>query len=171
MDAIENRFDELVRSSARLVRAAILRVGGRAARHVEDLEQRVYLALWRRFQAEGGPPQEIAAAYVYRSAVREAVRELRSLPPEEPLAEGLDPASPAVDPERQAAGRELGERIAAALARLAPDRRRAVAAHLQGFEVAEIQRLFDWDYQRARNLIARGLQELRQQLAPEVQDE
>jgi RNA polymerase sigma factor (sigma-70 family) len=171
LDAIESRFDELIRSSARLVRAAILRVGGRAVRHVEDLEQRVYLALWRRFRAAGGPPEEIAAAYVYRSAVREAVRELRSLPLEEPLTEALAAPSPELDPERLAAGRELGERIAAALARLAPDRRRAVAAHLQGFEVVEIQRLFGWDYQRARNLIARGLQDLRQMLASEVQDE
>jgi DNA-directed RNA polymerase specialized sigma24 family protein len=45
--------------------------------------------------------------------------------------------------------------------RCAPDRARAVKAHLAGFSVEEIMALCGWPYQRARNLIARGMADLR----------
>jgi DNA-directed RNA polymerase specialized sigma24 family protein len=92
-----------------------------------------------------------------------------------PLECELDPADEpteiGADPERRAASRELGARVAAALKRLAPDRRRAAAAHLQGFEVAEIMAFFGWSYERARNLIARGVADLRRQLESESDHE
>ena len=40
----------------------------------------------------------------------------------------------------------------------------SVAAHLQGFDVREIMRAYGWTYQKARNLIARGMQDLREAL-------
>jgi RNA polymerase sigma factor (sigma-70 family) len=175
MPTAEERFEELVRSSARLVRAAIARAAGRSApRLVEDVEQQVYLSLWRRFTGPDGPPADIAPAYLYRAAVRETVRTLARWPPnDDEIDEEQAPASgaPLSDPERCAVSRELGARITIALARLTPDRRRAAAAHLQGFDVGEIERLFGWSYQRARNLVARGMAELRQELREEANDD
>lgn len=59
---------------------------------------------------------------------------------------------------------ERVERIAKALASLAPDRRKAVRAHLAGFDVNEIMTMYGWPYQKARNLITRGVADLRARL-------
>jgi DNA-directed RNA polymerase specialized sigma24 family protein len=40
----------------------------------------------------------------------------------------------------------------------------AVRAHLAGFDVREVMRMNGWTYQKARNLIARGMAELREAL-------
>jgi len=167
LESLETRFERLVRASARLVRAAIVRAAGtRRDRVADDVEQQVYLALWRRFSSPQGPPAELAPAYLYRAAVRETVRALARLreSQSEDCAALAEPAAGDADPERLASARETGARVAAALARLQPERRRAVAAHLQGFEIGEIMKLFDWDYQRARNLVARGMADLRREL-------
>ena len=47
---------------------------------------------------------------------------------------------------------------------MAPDRARAVRGHLAGFNVEELMTLYGWTYQRARNLIARGMADLRTEL-------
>ena len=59
---------------------------------------------------------------------------------------------------------ELGMDIRESLSILAPDRRRAVQAHLMGFDVREIMEIRGWSYNRARNLIARGMADLRREL-------
>jgi DNA-directed RNA polymerase specialized sigma24 family protein len=50
------------------------------------------------------------------------------------------------------------------VASLAAERQRAVRAHLSGFDVQEIMAMHGWPYQKARNLIARGMAELREAL-------
>jgi DNA-directed RNA polymerase specialized sigma24 family protein len=54
--------------------------------------------------------------------------------------------------------------LAEALGAMAPDRARAVRGHLAGFNVEELMKLYGWTYQRARNLIARGMADLRTEL-------
>ena len=64
-------------------------------------------------------------------------------------------------------GVQRGEQRAAlraSLESLPPDRARAVRAHLAGFSVQEVMALCGWPYQRARNLIARGMADLRDAL-------
>jgi len=39
-----------------------------------------------------------------------------------------------------------------------------VMAHLAGYEVKEIMAMFEWPYHKARNLIARGMADLRRKL-------
>ena len=65
------------------------------------------------------------------------------------------------DPSESVAGREQREHIESSLAELGPERERAVRAHLAGFAVQEIMEMHTWSYQKARNLIARGMQDLR----------
>jgi RNA polymerase sigma-70 factor, ECF subfamily len=145
---------------------AVRRVaGGAAANDLDDIEQDVMLALWKRVGAE----QDIdhPASYVYRAAIREAVRAVARVRrrAEDPLPEGEE-TSPRqeTDGERLVAERERREALRAALAALPPDRARAVRAHLAGWSVDEVMRLHGWSYQRARNLIARGMADLRLEL-------
>ena len=73
-------------------------------------------------------------------------------------------AAPQHSPERAADRRRLLELVLAQLQDLPPDRRRAVALHLQGFTTQEIADLLTWTEPRARNLVYRGLDELRRRL-------
>lgn len=164
------RLDELIHRYGRLVRAAILKVAGpRAETALDDIEQRVRIALWRQLQGE----QTIThpSSYLYRVAVRETVRVLREnagpLTGAGASLEELEQApsrNPAGDPEGSLMLKELGKEIDAALGALHPERERAVRAHLAGFEVNEIMRTYGWSYQKSRNLVARGMADLRQGL-------
>jgi RNA polymerase sigma factor (sigma-70 family) len=162
-DAPPRRFEALVSGFGRLVAHAVRRVAGTAAANdLADIEQDVLLSLWKQVSAE----QDIAhpASYVYRAAIREAVRAVARVRrrAEDPLPES-EAAAPqlAPDAERRVADREQREALRAALAALPPDRARAVRAHLAGWSVDEVMQMYGWSYQRARNLIARGMADLR----------
>jgi DNA-directed RNA polymerase specialized sigma24 family protein len=68
---------------------------------------------------------------------------------------------PAPDPSHDVTRREQREHIESSLAELRPEREKAVRAHLAGFAVQEIMEMYAWPYEKARNLIARGMQDLR----------
>jgi hypothetical protein len=75
VNPLEDRYAELVRASAKLVRSAILRAGGAAAAQSEDLEQQVYLALWKRFTAENGAARGLAGLRLSHRSARDGARD------------------------------------------------------------------------------------------------
>jgi RNA polymerase sigma factor (sigma-70 family) len=161
------RLEELVRQYGRLIQTVVARVGGRGAALVgQDIEQAVVMGLWQQLKRE--QTIQHPASYVYRAAVRETIRTLqRERAQKARSEEGSDPdgaPSPQGDPFAALRAKEQGEAIEGSLEQLAPDRRRAARAHLAGFEVAEIMDMYGWTYQKARNLIARGMADLREAL-------
>ena len=161
------RLEELVRRYGRLIQRIVARVGGRDAALVsEDIEQTVVLGIWQQLKRE--QTIEHPASYVYRAAVRETIRTLERERARRAAPEGLLDREGApsihVDPFVAVSAKEQGEAIEASIEQLAPDRRRAARAHLAGFEVAEIMSMYGWTYQKARNLIARGMADLRDAL-------
>ena len=143
------------------------RITGRAADLVgADIEQKVLMSLWRQIENE----QKIdhPSSYIYRIAVREAVRAIRSVASRErrhvPDSEAAAQADARPDPSENVLRREQREHIEASLAELRPERERAVRAHLAGFAVQEIMDMQSWPYEKARNLISRGMQDLRNAL-------
>jgi RNA polymerase sigma factor (sigma-70 family) len=168
-DPSDARFEALVRDYARLVRHAIRAAGGGQIEPLaEDIEQKVFLALWQQVRREQTIDHPVS--YLYQAAVRETVRAVRRAHarPEVGLEEVGDQirhqAESNPGPERAALDAERRRMLAEALVTLQPDRARAVRAHLQGFSVQEIMTLFAWDYQKARNLVARGMANLREAL-------
>jgi RNA polymerase sigma factor (sigma-70 family) len=162
------QLEELVARYAALIRSAIARVAGaRAGAIGDDVVQRVATALWKRLESDGGEIEH-PPAYLYRCAIREALRELERIDDEatdrldDKLADRLGDFAP--DPEQRLRGRQLGETIERCLGELHPDRALAVRAHLAGFDVVEIMELHAWTYQKARNLVARGMADLRELL-------
>lgn len=160
----DERLEALVRDYGRLIRHVIRTVGGRdLAPQAEDVEQTVLLGLWQQVARE----QHIdhPSSYVYRAAVRETVRALkreRTLVARHTTGPAAVESMPATDdPARGVEAREQRVALARSLGELAPDRALAVRAHLSGFSVAEVMALFGWPYQRARNLVARGMADLR----------
>lgn len=155
-----------MRDYGHLIARAVSRTGGPAVQNDrDDIAQAVRVALWKRLASE--QTIDHPASYVYKAAVRETVRAVtraraRGDVPLEPSAETVAGTAPGPDAGLEA--RERREALAAALGTLTPERARAVKAHLAGFSVEELMQLRGWSYQRARNLIARGMADLRAHL-------
>lgn len=162
-------IDALVACYGALIRRIVARVGGRALSGGEDdVEQTVIVNLWKasREQSIDHP-----ASYIYRAAVRETVRAVRHELARAQVSidstAGLPAMTAPADPHREFESAALGGSIEASIAALAPERALAVRAHLAGYEVTEIMRMHGWPYQKARNLVARGVADLRAALRRE----
>ncbi len=163
--AAEKRLEELICEYGHVVRAAVRKAsGGKVHLDAEDVEQAVLLEVWKQVRRE----QEIRfpSSYLYRAAVRETVRLMshQRKRNEESLDAQQHPTSDAASRRDKLEALELRESLTTCLGDLQPERRRAVEGHLAGYRVAEIMKRYDWSYSRARNLIARGMADLRGKL-------
>lgn len=174
---VEERLRLLLEQYGHFLRSAIIKLCPHdSGVQVSDIEQEARVRLWRALQAER--EIENPASYLYRIASTvtiDAIRRVKARREEQLLqAEEEDEvpvkdfaASPLASPERQAQAREIRGKVEAALARLSDDRRRAVGLHLKGFTTQEIADYFSWTEPKARNLVYRGLSELRRHLLVE----
>jgi RNA polymerase sigma-70 factor (ECF subfamily) len=116
----------------------------------------------------------LSSFYLYRVAHSELVDEIRrrnrrrEVAMEEVGPSGdeqavVDPALPG-DPEQDAALQELGLAVRDCLMAMKRERRLAVALYLEGHAVPEAARLLEWPEKRTKNLIYRGLADLRELL-------
>ena len=83
---------------------------------------------------------------------------------EEELNDRLEPAMEAqatANPESRAASTELGAGITDCLGGLVPPRKAAVTLYLQGHTVPETARVLNWTQTKAKNLVFRGLENMR----------
>jgi RNA polymerase sigma-70 factor (ECF subfamily) len=172
--AIEARWQALVEEYGRFLRRTIVRLCPRdMGLDFDDIEQEARLRLWHALRNE----REITspASYLYRIAATATVDAIRRVKArrEEPLSlPGDDDAAPEaqrelaslVDTVDGADRRLLVRQVEEALCRLPASRRRAVGLHLQGYTTAEIGQLLEWSEPKARNLVYRGLAELRERL-------
>lgn len=160
---------ELLEKYGALIRRVVARVGGRAIQESrDDVAQAVVMSLWQQVSRE----QTInhPSSYIYRAAIRETVRavkqELERMRTHTAIDADEGPVLPATapDPETSAVSNELGACIDRAIGTLHEERGKAVRAHLAGYSVEEIMDAYGWPYQKARNLIARGMGDLRDEL-------
>ena len=176
----EERLNALLAEFGALLRASVARVCRPGSGVLpEEVEQEARIRLWKALEGE----REIThpASYVVtiaRTAAIDAMRRVRARR-EEPLRttgaaeDSGDVGSGPVlrawgpSPEDEASGGEVARKVERALSGLAADRSRAVRLHLQGFTSDEIARLLAWTEPRARNLLYRGLRDLRAALAQE----
>jgi DNA-directed RNA polymerase specialized sigma24 family protein len=166
------RFAQLLENYDRLIRGIVGRVGRRLGLNRdnfltrEDIEQEVRLDLWK--QVARGQQIDFPATYIYKATIRETLRALRRTVSRETVS--LDSSGVAdrlldsVDPFHSLAAKEQFREIIFGIRCLAPDRQCAVRAHLTGFGFNEIMHLYGWSYQRTRNLISRGMADLRKSL-------
>lgn len=140
---------------------------------VDDIEQEARLRLWRAVQSERNVSE--FSSYIYRIAMTtiiDAVRQVKArreeqwsvLEEAEEDGIGLPLTNPGKSPDELAEQRQVMQKIEAALARLPQNRRQTVGLYLQGFTIQEVADRLRWTEPKARNLIYRGLGELRQRL-------
>jgi RNA polymerase sigma-70 factor (ECF subfamily) len=140
-----------------------------APRDRDDLVQEVRVRLWRALDSER--METIPASYLYRtasSAALDLIRRRRSSR-EEPVDE-LGPTEPALTdgalrPDQAAQLSDLAGQIEHAIGTIAASRRPVVRMYLAGYSSTEIGELMGWTEAKARNLLYRGLAELRERLA------
>jgi RNA polymerase sigma-70 factor (ECF subfamily) len=157
LEALLARFSRLVRS-----------VGGRhglSDAELDELLQSVRLRIWR---ARGSSEQITltSTSYVYRTVVSAALDLIRARRTrEEPLDAVTEHAEhhAAISPDAEA-NLNLGELTSAvwsALRDITPSRRPVLRMYLAGYERDEIATLLGWSEAKTRNLLYRGLADLR----------
>lgn len=142
---------------------------------LDELFQQVRLRLWHA-QRDADAIEAAPASYVYRTAVtaaldlirrRQAVREVTLDGPSGEAAGAIQPAMHAPSIEDVLDESELAVRVTRALDRVMPSRRPVVRMYLAGYKPDEIAATFGWSTVKTRNLLYRGLSDLRAELATE----
>jgi len=176
---LEERFNLVVEEFGVLLRRAIVRFCPRdKGLQFDDIEQEARLRLWRALQDE----REVTnyASYLYRIAATATIDALRRVQArhEEQLEILIDqrtddgdimlaPAPVKDSPERLAESREAVDKVMSAVAKLPDAQRRAIGMYLQGMTSQDVADLMGWSEPKARNLVYRGLKELRKSLREE----
>lgn len=133
---------------------------------VDEVLQEVRIRIWKAF-GDSEKVAELPASYVYQTAQAAAIDLIRRH-----RARRGDRTDP-IDPGVEAPGgtgataldaRELGDRIEAALGDLVASRRPVVRMYLAGYGRDEIGTLLGWSEAKVRNLLYRGLADLREAL-------
>lgn len=138
----------------------------------DEVEQEIRIRLWKTLQRERNIDHP--ASYLHKTALSVIVDLVRrrSARPDLSMADALDTTlesdtvSPeAGAPEQVAERHAFAQAVMQAVASLPERRRRPVQLHLQGFGTAQIGVLLQMSEPTARNLVYRGLEELRERLA------
>ena len=164
LEALVARFADMVRRVAWRHRLADA--------DVDEVMQEVRIRLWRSHAGgeEGSEQIERApASYVYRTAVSAALdllrrRRTRRVDVTVPLEEDVAAVHESCGPEAELEASELAERVAGAIETIPASRRPAVRMYLAGYPREEIASLMGWSEARTRNLLYRGLADLRERL-------
>lgn len=176
---IEERFNTVVDEFGMLLRRAIIRFCPRdKGLQFDDIEQEARMRLWRALRDE----REVTnyASYLYRIAATATIDAMRRIQArheeqlelliEQRTDDGeimLAPAPVKDSPERLAESREAVDKVMSAVAKLPEGQRRAVGMYLQGMTSQDVADLMGWSEPKSRNLIYRGLKELRKSLREE----
>ena len=134
---------------------------------IHELLQQVRIRLW---QAQGTSEQisRVSASYVYRtavSAVLDMMRRRRAGRADQMLSieDGMV-ATATANPEQDLESSEVVAQVSRAVDSIPPSRRAVVRMYLAGHPREEIADLLGWSEAKTRNLLYRGLGDLRARL-------
>lgn len=164
LETLVSRFGELLRRAGRR--------WGLPEQDLDELLQDVRIRLWRAL-GTGEKISTVTASYAYRTAQTAAVdlmrrRRSRRETPLPGYTEAVSVVAAAVvaPPQLEQVTRdEVTQQLDAAIGQLAKPRSVAVRMYLAGYPREEIAQLLGWSEAKTRNLLYRGLADLRAQLA------
>ena len=179
LSEIEAEFNAILEKYGAFLRQTITRICPKdLGLQFDDIEQEARLRLWQALKAE----REINfhGSYIYRivvSATINAIHRVKSRREEQLCLAGDADSEDAPElltaiptsrtensPEAQAEREELLSKVDEAMYRLQENRRLTVGLHLKGMTTEEIAYLMGWSEPKARNLVYRGLKDLREEL-------
>jgi len=165
---VSQALEELLQRFADRLRHAGRRTGLRD-QDLDELLQDVRIRLWHALET-GEKISAVTASYVYntgRSAAIDIIRRRRDARDTAlPAPDSDEPMIAAAAPSQLDAvvSREAVDNLDAAIATLDASRAVAVRMYLAGYPREEIAQLLGWTEPKARNLIYRGLADLRARL-------
>ena len=133
---------------------------------LDELFQEVRVRLWRSLKTPDrlGTTTAGYVRRVARSAVIDQLRRNRARASEVTLHDGDAVDEPASEAGDLLELEELERTLSEALEELVPARRPVVRMHLAGYSRGDIESLLGWSEAKVRNLLYRGLAELREAL-------
>ena len=142
---------------------------------VDELLQEIRIRLWRAHrerETAGEHIASISASYLHRTALSAAIdmirrRRARGGDRTMVIEEQEESLPEAPGPDRDLEHSELAAQVERAIDSLQPSRRPVVRMHLMGHSREEIARLLGWSEAKTRNLLYRGLADLRERLLAE----
>ena len=168
-DAVSGALESLLQR----YRESVVRVArrhGLSDQLLDEAMQELRIRLWRTFP---GSDQlaAVSPGYLYRASVTAALSVLRRCRAKREsgveLTSQLEAATPAREPgpEQAVDESDLAATVARAVDELAPARQAVIRLHLRGYHRDEIAELLGWSEAKTRNLLYRGLDDLRAILA------
>ena len=167
MDDGSRAIEDVVTRFAGLLRAAGVR-SGLSESEMDEVTQELRVRLWKQ-RGDGNAAPPLSTAYirqVVRSAIIDRLRRRRahrdggSIDAEHPRGAAAQ-AQLVHDPSTIEAQRQLGDEIEETLGRLPDARRAIVRMWLAGYTRDEIGDAMGWSEAKVRNLLYRGLDDLR----------
>lgn len=158
LEHIVSRFDAFIRRSARR--------HGLRGEEIDEVVQEIRVRMWKSL-GTAELIRRAKASYIYRAAISASIDLIRRRRARRNDTRSLDDEMDDDAPEsRQRADAALDEDEVArmvhrALALLAEPRRAVVRMHLAGYDRYEIADLLGWSEPKTRNLLYRGLADLR----------
>lgn len=168
----EGRFDQLVKEFGLYLRNTIASICPKnLGIQIDDIEQEARIRLWKALERE----VEIRdhASYIYRIAFTttiDAIRRVKSRK-EEQLTTTEDSTQESKEPEvvidqrpsphEKTETKQILNQVEQILATMDQNRRSAIRLYLQGMTSFEIADVRGWSEPKARNLLYRGLKDLR----------
>jgi RNA polymerase sigma factor (sigma-70 family) len=162
-DSISDELESLVLRFARFAG----RIAHDRGLHQEDLDELLQELRVRFWRARKDGLRDLSAGYVRRTAISAALDIIRRRRVDRNVSLDDDQGGPlplitnAAGPGELLDQSELAERVTLAIDGLAPPRRAAVRLYLDGYRLEEIAELLHWSDARTRNLLYRGLADLR----------
>ncbi len=167
VDQVSAAIEAVVIRFRTMVRAVGTRRGLLDA-DLDEVMQEVRIRLWRA-GGSGKALEELGSSYLYQVASSAAVdllrrRRARGGDRSEDVQERSELRVEKPSPLEDVEGVELAAQIEAAVETLAPERRIAVRFHLSGYDRDEMAGMLGWSEAKTRNLLYRGLDDLRRRL-------
>lgn len=174
-DAFSPALERLLKKFAGVVRRVCWQYHFSGA-EVDELMQEVRIRLWHAHGSHEQPHEALAAipaSYLHRTALSAAVdlmRRRRARRTDQMVSIEVEPdglAGSTPGPDTSLAESELAEQVERAVQALQPSRRPVVRMHLMGHSREEIARVLGWSDSKVRNLLYRGLADVRERLLAE----
>jgi RNA polymerase sigma-70 factor (ECF subfamily) len=159
--ALSAQLDDIIRRFSGSIRATGARYRLDPS-DIGDAEQEVRIRLWRAC-GDSENISKLSASYLQRvvtTAVLDLLRRRRRTAMHDPV-EDLPLPAPGPGPDADVEAASLGIIVRGGVESLGPARRTVVKPHLEGFRRDEIEALLGWSEAKTRNLLYRGLSDLR----------
>jgi len=153
----EHDFEQLLETYAQIVSHAIQKVCFPKFRdYVEDIRQEVHIKLWDLLKS--GKKMEAPESYIYRVAFTTALRFVQKRGGWVSTDELNHPLK-ANENDSKSDRKMTLEKL---MSRLDDEHRRALKAYMVGFNHKEVASIFGWSEPKARHLVYRGIQSLKE---------